>query len=490
MIDLGAAHERQQVFAALKARQFRDAFDLSMQLLRTKKKDTELLRAHAVAAMHLGRFDQAIKTFEKYLALKPNDLVAATDLGCACVWHGKASEGRAQFDRVLAASPGFPPAILGLADLHERGGDDAAVERVLRPIIDAQNETAQMAVVYARLLLRTGRAEEAAAIAEKHLANDALDVSTRQSLLEKSAKAFEKLGDYKKAFEAFSASNLLRSEPFDPDAFVAHYDQLISYFAASNMAKLPRSRYRSDLPIFIACMPRTGSTLIEQIIHAHPKAFGAGEIPDFQDMIFQLPNTLSSMWPYPGCLGDFRQQHADALSKKYLDALRQYDRRATRIVNKHLDNARCLGMVELLAPDARVIHIRRDPLDTCFSCFMAQIATNKFHWATDLRNIALAYKQFERIMAHWHEVLTIPMLVVQYEDLVEDTETWSRKIIEFCGLPWDDKCLRFWEADRAVLTLSYDQVRQPIYKSSMKRYEKYEQFLGPLKEALASEGAG
>lgn len=487
MIDLTGAHERQQAISAMRAGKFRDAYNLAASLVRNNKNDLDMISIHGQCALRIGKFSEAAQSLEKFLQRKPDDLPTLIDLGKAYLWDGKESEAKMRFEKALALSPGFPPAIVGMADLCERRNDDAAVEQWLGPIISAGNESPAMALIYTRMLLRAKRFDEVLALTAKHLANANIDNQMRHFLYEKAAKAHEKLGQLDKAFAAFSDSNALRAEPFDAKAFVAHYDQIINVFSAANLAKLPRSKVRSDQPVFIASMPRSGSTLVEQIIHAHPKAFGAGEINDFHDIVSHLPSTLGSMWPYPGCLGDLRQQHADQLARKYLDSLRHYDKRATRIVNKHLDNYQTLGMVELLLPGARVIHVKRDPLDTCFSCFMAQIATNTFHWATDLRTIALAYKQYERIMAHWQSVLKVPMLTVQYEELVDDTETWARKIIEFLGLPWDDKCLRFWEAERTVLTLSYDQVRQPIYKSAVKRHEKYAQFLGPLKEALASE---
>ena len=177
-------------------------------------------------------------------------------------------------------------------------------------------------------------------------------------------------------------------------------------------------------------------------------------------------------------------QHADKLARQYLDDLKRFDRKATRIINKHIDNYMYLGFIELLLPGARIVHVTRDPLDNCFSIYMAQMSTSAYPWSTDLANIALVYKQYERLMTHWRDVLSIPMLDVKYEDLVADTEAWVRRIIDFLGLPWDEKCLRYWEAERTVMTLSYDQVNKPIYKSAVKRYEKYEAFIGPLREAL------
>ena len=198
-----------------------------------------------------------------------------------------------------------------------------------------------------------------------------------------------------------------------------------------------------------------------------------------------LPASLASFQGYPDCLGDWTQAHADRLSAGYLQSLQRMAPGAQRVTNKHLDNWRQLGMVALLFPGARVVHCSRHPVDNGLSIFMAAMNSRVYPWSTDLADIGFAYRQYERLMRHWHETLDLEILDVQYEDLVADPEPWIRRIIEFTGLPWDDQCLRFHESTRDVMTLSYDQVRRPIYASAVKRYEKYRAHLGPLEQALS-----
>lgn len=490
MVDFKGVFDRRKAIAAYHAGDFRKAAGMATKLLKQNKNDGELKHTLAMSCMQLGRYDECIAHLNALLVMRPNEPALLSDLGFAHLWSGKFDDAHRAFDKALAIAPNMVHALTGKASTLDREGRYAEVRELLQPLVDQGAELPAMAVTYARMLQHEGDHAASAAIARRHLVNPQLDLSTRHFLCEMAAKSYEKLGEYDAAFRSFSESNQLKAMPFDEQEFVERIDDLLATFSSENLAKLPRARVRSDLPVFIASMPRSGSTLVEQIIHAHPKAFGAGEINEFQQIIAELPAALMSMQTYPACLGDFKQQHADELGKRYLEELREYDPRAKRITNKHLNNYRMLGMVELLLPGARIVHVKRDPLDNCFSIFMAQISTIAYPWAADLRNVGIAYKQYERIMAHWHDVLKIPILDVQYEDLVEDTETWIRKIIEFCGLPWDDRCLRYWEADRSVMTLSYDQVRKPIYKSAVKRYEKYDAFLGPLREVLASETAG
>jgi len=485
MVDLKAAQDRSQAVSAFRAGDYARAVAMATRAMATKKNDREMITIIGQCCLRTGRYAEARKNFEKLLAGQPNDPVALTQLGYAYLWGGDVAEAHQVFDRVMALAPDFIPGVAGKADVHDREGDDDAVERLLAPYVKVGRESATMAIAYSRMLQHAGRHQEAAELAQKHLADVRLDTITRHILCEMAAKSYEKLGQFDKAFAAFSDSNAIKAQPFNPAEYIAHIDDLISVFSAANLAKLPRSRYTSDLPVFIASMPRSGSTLVEQIIHAHPKAFGAGEILEFSMLVGTLPNELQSMWTFPRSLGDLRQHHADKLAKGYLDDLRRMHRTATRIVNKHIDNYMYLGLVDVLLPGARIVHVQREALDNCFSIYMAQLSTNAYPWSTDLRNIALAYKQYERLMEHWRSVLRIPMLEVRYEELVEDTEAGIRRIIEFLGLPWDDRCLRYWEAERTVMTLSYDQVNKPIYKSAVKRWEKYEAFLGPLKEALA-----
>ena len=272
--------------------------------------------------------------------------------------------------------------------------------------------------------------------------------------------------------------------PFHPGEYVEQVDQLIGMFSAENLAVLPRAKNKSELPVFIACMPRSGSTLVEQILHAHPKAVGIGEHDDLHNLVGNLQERIESFQTYPACIADLRQPHLDQFSESYLTLCRKLGKGATRVVNKHLINYRHLGMVEMLFPGARVIHIRRNRIDNGLACYMAALSPAQFPWIADQRHVGLVWREYERLMTHWREVLKTPILEVCYEELVEDTEGQIRRIIDFCGLEWDDRCLRYYEVDRKVMTLSSDQVRKPIFKTAVMRYKRYEEFLGPLKESL------
>ena len=229
-------------------------------------------------------------------------------------------------------------------------------------------------------------------------------------------------------------------------------------------------------------MPRSGTTLVEQILASHPKAFGAGELRDFYLLTRDLSAYLQSSIPYPECAALLDQESARYLATGYLDHLLELSADATHVIDKAPNNFRHLGLIALLFPRVRLVHCRREALDVGLSCYFQYFRSQ--HFTNDLKHIGLYYREYERLMAHWKKVLPLPVLDVSYEDLVSDVEGVGRRMVDFCGLDWDDACLRFDKTNRTVLTASQWQVRQPIYKTSVQRWKNYEKHLGPLKRAL------
>jgi sulfotransferase family protein len=229
---------------------------------------------------------------------------------------------------------------------------------------------------------------------------------------------------------------------------------------------------RSCVPVFILGMLRSGTTLVEQILASHPKVFGAGEVDDFNKVIAALhfPEVVSLM------SGEQLRQ----LGASYVGGIRVAAPVVERITNKSPGNFRFTGLIHMMLPNARIIHTRRDPIDTCLSCF-SKLFVGNHPYAYDLEELGRYYRAYEALMAHWRSVLPPNvMLEVQYEEVVADLEGQARRIVAHCGLEWDALCLAFHQTERPVRTASATQVRQPIYKSSVGRWRAYEPFLGPL----------
>jgi hypothetical protein len=229
-------------------------------------------------------------------------------------------------------------------------------------------------------------------------------------------------------------------------------------------------------------MPRSGTSLAEQILASHPRVRGAGELVDIGKMSTLLPGRLGGE-AYPDCLERLDRATARTLAEEYQGSLRQHGGAAERVVDKMPHNYLHLGLIAALFPRSRIVHCRRDPVDTCLSCYFQEFV-NPLPYGPDLASLGRYYREYERLMAHYAQVLPLPLFELNYEELTAQQEAVSRRLVEFCGLDWDDRCLRFHETARTVRTSSSLQVRKPMYTSSVGRWKRYEAHLGPLLDAL------
>jgi hypothetical protein len=277
---------------------------------------------------------------------------------------------------------------------------------------------------------------------------------------------------------------------FDPCAHQAGVDQLIRTFDAVYFRRVRGFGISSELPLFIVGMPRSGTTLVEQIVASHPQVFGAGELRDVERIALSLAAHLGNDVGYPSCLAKAPAEAVRAMAERHLHRLTALAGGSVRIVDKMPTNYLHLGLIATLFPQARIIHCRRGPLDTCVSCYFSYFRGLPFAW--DLEELGRYHRSYDSLMAHWKAVLPLPVLDVSYEELVDNQEAISRRLMEFCGLDWDERCLAFHETPRPVHTASTMQVRQPIYKSSVGRWRRYEAHLQPLVRALSGppEGMG
>ncbi|MBV8634427.1 MAG: sulfotransferase, partial [Burkholderiaceae bacterium] len=263
---------------------------------------------------------------------------------------------------------------------------------------------------------------------------------------------------------------------YAPAAEEAMIERLIATYNGSLAAVRHAGASPSARPVFVLGMPRSGTSLAEQIIAAHPEAAGAGELPFWSQAALAL-EPLGAGNPGEALV---------SLTAQYLQLLDKLGPGSKRTVDKMPANFQLLGLLHAAFPEARIIHMRRHPIDTCLSIYF-QHFNDAYRYANDLENLAHYYRQYRRIMAHWHAVIPRDRLLdIRYEDLVADQESWSRAMIDFIGLPWDPACLEFHRAERTVGTASKWQVRQKIHASSVERWRRYERHIGPLL-ALAQE---
>lgn len=297
-------------------------------------------------------------------------------------------------------------------------------------------------------------------------------------------KALDDLGAWDEAMAAMHQANHRRRRMLTVDiareeAAVARYCRV---FDAETMARLQGGGQDSDLPVFIVGMPRSGTTLVEQILAAHPKVQGAGELTHLPRLLHEVRGPEDSR--FPDLMRRIAPPDCGLLGRAYLHMLGAAPAGKRRITDKLPGNFQFAGLIHLALPGARIIHCGRDPRDACLSMYFTHFGTgNEFTY--DLSDLGRAWRAYERLMAHWEEVLPPgTILHVEYQDLVGDLEAWARRLVAFCGLDWDPACLAFYDLDRPVSTASAVQVRRPIYASSVGRWMSYVDHLGPLLQAL------
>lgn len=301
------------------------------------------------------------------------------------------------------------------------------------------------------------------------------------------AKALDDRGQHEKALEHYIIGGRMKRAQLEYKESETHgfFDSIKAAFPKEVFENRKYSGLEDDRPVFIVGMPRSGSTLVEQIISSHPDIYGAGEVKYLARALGQLRDRIPSLPKYPEMIEKITPAQLDLVAKNYQQALATGAGDAKRITDKLLTNYFFLGLINLLFPNSKVIHTRRDPVDTCLSGFTKLFKDDMPH-SYDLAELGRYYSKYRELMEHWEQVLPEGfMTTVVYEDVVADTEKEARRLIEFLGLPWDDKCVDFHKSDRPVKTASVAQVRRPIYNTSVQRWKKYGPGLQPLVDAVA-----
>jgi tetratricopeptide (TPR) repeat protein len=451
----------------------------------------------ASALEEARRRDEAIARYEQALTLDPAYAEAYSGLGWVRHEQGRFPEALAHYRQALARKPDLVTAQVNLGTLLEELNDFPAAESALRAALQHDPDDAG-ALAQLATLLRGKLPDADLNVAQRRAAEPHLTSARRSALEFGLALVRDARGEYDQAAALLERANAARAQEFrhrgqayDPaqhDAFVADLIATcgVSFFERlAAPARGSESDFGSDAerPIFIVGLPRSGTTLTEQVLARHPRVFGAGEPSLVPETFDALPAFMATSEPAVACLARLDHDTARRLAARHLEHLRAIDDHAPRIVDKLPDNYLHLGFLAALFPKARFIHCRRDLRDVAVSCWM----TNFRHiaWSCDPAHIAHRFVACTRIMDHWRAVLPVPLLEVDYEETVADLEGMARRLVAFCGLDWDPACLAFHEGERPVRTASVTQVRQPIYTRSVARWRHYEQSLAPVLARLA-----
>ena len=424
-----------------------------------------------------GALFGAEAALRRALQLRPNFTEARTHLGLTLTFRGRLRDARACFAKVLKATPRNALALYGKGQIAMAEGRFDEAESTFNRILefDPKMPTAWAALANLRRMTIGDRAwfEKAEEIATSGI--DALDeVSLRFAM----GKYCDEVGDFGEAFRNYKQANELlkiAAEPYDRKERSNLVDGLIHGYSREAISTIEKAGSTSTKPVFVIGMPRSGTSLAEQIIASHPAIHGAGELPFWETLTEDQADVTREIPSLP-----IRVKAAEA----YLRTIEGRSADALRIVDKAPVNSDFLGIIYSVFPNARVIYMQRNPIDTCLSCYFQQFFTS-LNFTLDLSDLAHYYREHRRLMDHWRAVLPPGFILdVPYEELVADQEAWSRKMLQFIGVDWDDRCLEFDKNTRQVMTASAWQVRQKIYKSSVARWHNYEKFIGPLKSLL------
>lgn len=502
------------------------------------------LLSEADARLTDGDHAEAAARYQEALSLEPRNAVAHSRLGLAFQMQGKYGRAEEEFRRAIELKPAYAEAYFRLGSLLRWSGNFSASETALRRAIKLDPRNAEALVGLGQTLAGLASWDHTKSCIEKarrlkprsasvlcalgwvasidgrfqeaeRLLQEAVEVDPKCSeawawladlrrmtpadkdwlegaervladrvppveeakLRFAMGKYFNDLQTFPRAFKEYKTANELYkrvASPYDRAARTRFVEEMTHVYTRESLATRVPGACESAKPLFVVGMMRSGTSLMEQIIASHPDAAGAGELDFWNSAVNREKPFLQREAP--------DAQLSKKLAESYMRVLDRHSPQASRVVDKAPVNSDFLGLLHLVFPNARFIYMRRDPIDTCLSCYFQEFA-NMAAFTLDLSDLAHYYREHHRLIAHWRAALPAgTLLEVPYEELTADQEAWSRKVIEFIGLPWDPRCLEFHKTERPVVTASNWQVRQRIYSTSVGRWKNYEKFIGPLLE--------
>lgn len=433
------------------------AFSRAMQL-HPDNSDVKLNQANLF--LEMGDGEKAASMYQEIIKIKADDARLYSNCGTALKQIGKLREAADFYRQAVNIDPNMVGAIYNAVNLDKTEADDPWFE-----------------------LLNNLKQDPRVALHEKAGLCFAL------------GKMYDDIGEYDTAFINYRDGNALRDQQaarlnrkFVAEKHRQVNDAIINTYSPQQFKKVrPLGALGDDefTPIIIVGMPRSGTTLTEQILASHPRVSGAGELPDIAELAARIDprDDHQERLPYPQNVELLDEARAIELASRYLARLRELCADSPRVVDKMPGNFNYLGFFAHLFPAAKIIDCRRDPMDNCLSCYI-QNFSRRHEYSNDLTQLAFVYKEYERIMDYWNKHLPVKIFRSQYEDLVENNEESVRKLLQFCELDWDDGVLEFYKTKRNIQTASVVQVRQPLYKSAIRRWKHYEKHLKPLIDGL------
>lgn len=490
---------------------------LCRNVLRQDPKNVNATRMLGTIARDLGRHRLAARMFGNAVKLAPEFFAARMDYARELIEIDKLDECETVVREAIRLRPELPLPHSMLGNMFSRRGEFENAVEAYKVALEKQPNHGPSLAAMGHALKTIGRQEESIdtyrdcigrhpkfgeaywalanlktfrfsddeiATMEENVDDESLPDETRVNFNYALGKAREDRREYDEAFSRYDKGNRLRRphEVYDPVQTELAHDEIIATITSDFIERNRDNGDPDPAPIFIVGLPRSGSTLIEQILASHRQVDGTHELPELPRLIKVINEQPRDGMGYPQALAHYGSDLAD-LGRRYLDWTVRYRKGAPRFTDKMPNNFANIGLIALILPNASVVNARRHPLDSCMGCYK-QLFYKGQSFTYDLVELGEYYLEYRRIMDHWHEVLPGKVLDVHYEDMVSGQEQQTRRLIEHCNLPWEDRVLRFYETDRAINTASSEQVRQPIYGKSVHAWRRFEAQLEPLIEVL------
>ena len=440
------------VQALRKRQKFAQALEQAKYLLDSAPRNPQFQSLFGVESMHSGDFESALKAFDDVLAQLPGDPITLTSKGHAFKTCGKYDEAVAAYHAALASQPQYGEAYYSLANLKVYAFSDAEIESMLAQ--ESSGNLAHMDRVHFCFAL---------------------------------GKAYEDRSEYETSFEFYRRGNALKKSQsrYDAVQMSADLQAQREVCTADFFATKAGAGHAAADPIFVVGLPRAGSTLLEQILSSHSMVDGTLELPNILSLSQRLRRRgrQKGATPYPQILAELSAEELEEFGEEFIRDTRIHRQDAPFFIDKMPNNFRHIGLINLILPNAKIIDARRQAMSCCFSGFKQLFAEGQ-EFSYDLGDIGRYYADYVALMDHWDDVLPGRILRVNYEDVVADVDTQVRRILDYCGLPFEEACIDFHQTDRSIRTPSSEQVRQPIFKSGLQQWRHFEAWLTPLKDAL------
>lgn len=436
-----------------KRQKFAQALEQAQRLLATNPQNPQFQSLFAIESMQTGDYETALEEFDKILEQLPADPVTHTSKGHAFKTLGRYEDAVDAYHTAIGHAPNHGEAYYSLANLKVYSFADTEITQMQEQ--EANRNLSHMDRVYLQFAL---------------------------------GKAYEDRSEYEQAFRYYASGNALKKSLGTYDATTMSEDLKAQREICTQELFERRKGTGHDAPdpIFVVGLPRAGSTLIEQILSSHSLVDGTLELPNILSLSQRLRRRgrQGDNSPYPQILNELSDEELESFGKQFIEDTRIHRQDAPRFIDKMPNNFRHIGLIHLILPNAKIIDARRHPMSCCFSGFKQLFAEGQ-EFTYDLDDMGRYYCDYVELMDHWDAVLPGKVLRVQYEEVVNDTESEVRRMLDFCGLPFEEACVRFYETKRSVRTPSSEQVRQPIYTSGLEQWRHFEPWLDPLKSALA-----